>query len=91
MTYEKNPDMSGVLFKNEKKQSEKSPDYTGHGIVKNQQVYISAWVNEAKGGRKYFALKFKEKDANKPRETKSGSGEFDDTIPFARFEDYIGC
>ena len=80
-------DNSGVLFKNEKKTSDKAPDYSGSVVVDGKEKKIAAWVNKGKdGGKSYFSLKFEE-----PQQ-KSGSGGFtskskssasdDDDLPF---------
>lgn len=49
-------DMTGVLFKNEKKKSEKSPDYTGNVLIHGQKFNIMAWVKTAKSDKKYFSI-----------------------------------
>jgi hypothetical protein len=54
--------MQGVLFKNEKKTSDKHPVYKGEGEVGGREVWISAWVNESQKGEKYMKLKFEYKD-----------------------------
>ena len=52
-----NKDNSGVLFKEEKK-SEKHPDYKGNCLINGKQMYIAAWINESKEGKKYMSLSF---------------------------------
>ena len=52
-----NKDNSGALFKEEKK-SEKHPDYKGNCLVNGEKMYISAWINESQGGKKYMSLSF---------------------------------
>ena len=89
-----NKDNSGVLFKAEKK-SDKHPDYTGNCLVSGKKMYIAAWVNESKDGKKYMSLSFTEpsQDANYKKEDSSASAkpEFstpnpstgsDDALPF---------
>ncbi len=39
-------DNSGVLFKNDKKESEKHPDYKGNITVGGQDYWLSAWIKE---------------------------------------------
>tara|TARA_Y100000310_G_C20588026_1_gene766473 strand:+ start:770 stop:1030 length:261 start_codon:yes stop_codon:yes gene_type:complete len=52
-----NKDNSGALFKEEKK-TEKHPDYKGSCLVNGEQMYIAAWINESKNGKKYMSLSF---------------------------------
>lgn len=58
MSYEMK-EASGSLFKNDRKEKEGHPDYTGTMLLNGEKFRISAWVNETKGGVKYFGLKFK--------------------------------
>jgi len=51
-------DNSGALFKNDKGDNEKRPDYTGKARVDGTDYYISAWLNESSKGVKYFGLSF---------------------------------
>lgn len=49
---------SGALFRNDKRETEKHPEYTGKITIEGVEYYLSAWVNEsARTGQKYFALK----------------------------------
>ena len=60
---------NGSLFKNEKKEKDTQPDYTGQVDVNDTLYNISAWLNVGKGGKKYFGLAFsipKPKEDNKP-------------------------
>lgn len=52
-------DGSGALFKNERKERENQPDYTGNARVNGQMVDLSAWLKVSKGGKKYLSLAFK--------------------------------
>ena len=83
---EKNKDLPGVLFRNNKKETEKHPDYTGSMIVKGTDYWLSAWVNESKEGKKYFSLKLTEKQAkaqdNKPVPEEPPAGSPQDDLPF---------
>ena len=54
-------DNSGVLFKNDKKESEKHPDYKGNITVGGQDYWLSAWIKEGKGG-KFMGLALSPKD-----------------------------
>ena len=68
MSYE-HKENKGSIFKNEKKEKETHPDYTGQVNVAGKLYNISAWINESKSGKKYFGLSVsipKPKEDNKP-------------------------
>ena len=61
---------SGALFRNDKRETEKHPDYTGNITIEGKEFYLSAWVNEsARTGQKYFAIKATPKAATIPATT----------------------
>ncbi len=72
-------DMTGVLFVNDRKESDKHPDWSGKGMVDGKPVWISAWKKDGSKG-KYMSLAFKPRDGEgKPRERKPTQ---DDDIPW---------
>ena len=52
----KHKENNGSLFKNEKKDKDTQPDYTGQVDVGGTLYNISAWLNKSKSGKKYFGL-----------------------------------
>ena len=74
-------EMSGVLFRNERKESDRHPDYKGSAQVAGVQYWLSAWINTSKAGQKYMALKLSPKDAA-PAAAPPAPTDFDDEIPF---------
>lgn len=63
MAYEQK-DLTGSLFKNERKEKDSHPDYKGNALLNGVEHWVDAWINESKGGTKYMSLKFKPKDAD---------------------------
>lgn len=79
-------DNSGVLFRNDDKKSEKSPDYTGTAMIDGVEKRLAAWIKEGRKG-KFMSLSFSEpkeratpESAAKVRE--NVGKDFDDEIPF---------
>ena len=73
-------DNSGVLFKNEKKETSKHPDYKGSVTVAGVEYWLAAWIKEGKGDHKekFMSLSVTEKQS-KPAEKKRPEA---DDIPF---------
>ena len=81
MSYEQK-DNTGSLFKNDRKESDKHPDYTGTALIDGRDYWISAWLKEGKKG-KFFSFAFKPKDfAQKAAPAKTAGEEMNDDIPF---------
>ena len=84
MAYEMK-DMSGSLFKNEKREKDTHPNATGSALIDGVEYWVSAWTKDGKSG-KWQSLAFKRKDekpAEKPAvQNRGGFQDFDDDIPF---------
>lgn len=53
--------MRGILGKNDRRKSDSHPEYTGQCEIDGRRFWISAWVKKnAKTGRQFFSLSFKE-------------------------------
>lgn len=63
-------DNSGTLFKNDRRTSDKHPEYKGEGVINGVPVWISAWVKEGAKG-KFFSMAFQPKDEQKQQSQKS--------------------
>ncbi len=77
-------DNSGILFKNDRKQTEKHPDYTGSITINGIEHWLSAWIKKGQKGS-FMSLSIgdvKEKQAQKPQERQQPEPDFDDQIPF---------
>jgi len=77
---------SGVLFKNDKKESEKHPDYTGKVNMGGKEMRLAAWIKQGQKG-KFMSLSLSEfqvkEDAPKTIAEQKKEGSFnDDDLPF---------
>lgn len=80
-------EMSGSLFVNDRKETEKQPDRTGQALLvcphceKTFEVWLSAWIKDLRQtAGKWLSIAFKVKE-DKPAEAPPVGG-FDDDIPF---------
>ena len=79
-----------VLFRNERKEKENQPDYTGNINIEGEEFRLAAWVKTSKQGKKFFSGRVSPKDdgykpaATKPRGNPSPppADDFDSDIPF---------
>lgn len=74
---------TGALFKNDKKTTDKHPDYRGQVNVGGTEFWLSAWIKTGKSG-KFMSLSVQPKEGAKPiapgkkSEPKSSGSGFDD-------------
>jgi hypothetical protein len=75
---------SGVLFSNDKKETDKHPHYKGNITVDGKDYWLSAWVKEGKSG-KFMGLAVSPKEEYKPKpseRSKATGFDSDDSMPF---------
>jgi len=77
-------DLSGALFKNDRKEKETQPDYRGDVKIDGQEYWLSAWIKEGKSGKKFFSLAFtaKESRPEPAAPAQNAPAELDDDLPF---------
>lgn len=63
----KSKDMSGAIFRNQRKEKDTHPDRTGQCVVDGKEYWISGWMHE-KNGEPYMSIAFKPKEAAQQRE-----------------------
>jgi uncharacterized protein (DUF736 family) len=80
---------SGALFKNDKKQSDKHPDYRGTVNVNGTDFWISAWLKSSKAGAKYMSLAVQPKEAQQAPAQRETAPARQAAAPVAGFDDDI--
>ena len=81
MAYEAKPGTFS-LFKNDKKESDKHPDYRGDGKdADGNAIWVSAWLKEGKSG-KFMSCSFKLKDEQQKAQPEKFIDDDLDTVPF---------
>ena len=79
---ENRKDNSGVLFKNDKTDNDRAPQYKGNITVDGKDYWLSAWVKEGKSG-KFMGLAVAPKEPIAKPSTRSKDTGFDDgDMPF---------
>lgn len=78
--------LTGVLFKNDKGDNEKRPDYKGSAEIEGVQYWVSAWIRDTAKG-KCLSMKYERKE-QQPKSSdpapahKTAADLTDDDIPF---------
>lgn len=69
MAKEYDNNMTGVLFKNDRKKADKEPDYNGSCEIDHKKLEIAGWIKEGKqSGKKFISFSFRE-----PRDDRNGN------------------
>lgn len=76
----------GVLFKNDRKETDNHPDYTGRIDIDGKEYFLSAWIKEGKKGKFMSLSRGKAVDEAvaqaKPKQGYSQpAADFDDELP----------
>lgn len=72
---------SGVLFKNQQKDTDKHPDYTGKINVNGKEFRLAAWIKEGKAG-KFMSLKVSELNQNGSAKKARDFDDIPNDLPF---------
>jgi hypothetical protein len=76
-------DNGGVLFKNDKKDNERAPDYKGNIMVEGKDYWLSGWIKEGKTGKFLgLALSPREESTKYNKQAKSTADIDEDSVPF---------
>ena len=74
---------TGVLFKNDKGNNPKRPDYRGTGNWGGREFNISGWIKESrKDGSRFLSLRFEDKQQQRQTPKADEGFEDDGQIPF---------
>jgi uncharacterized protein (DUF736 family) len=75
---------SFVLFTNNKKETDKHPDYTGKVILEDgKELRLAAWLRESKSGTKFISGKVSEFQERQEQPAQSTNGNDDGSdLPF---------
>ena len=73
--------MRGVLFKNDRKETDKHPDYKGQCEIDRVEHWVSAWIKKDRNGKAFMSLAFTPKD-DQPAQRASAPPVSEDDIPF---------
>lgn len=57
-------ELSGALFKNDRKTKDAQPDYTGECQIDGISLWVSAWIKTSRAGKTYMSLAFTKKDTD---------------------------
>jgi hypothetical protein len=80
-------DLSGSLFKNDKREKDSHPTLTGTVMIGGVEYWASGWTKERANGDKWISLSFKPKEAHNGSQRQTPFAgrpidDLDDGVPF---------
>jgi hypothetical protein len=75
-------ELKGVLFKNDRKESDEDRDYSGSAAINGREYWLSGWKKRSKSGTPFLSLSFKPKEAPAETSKPKAKPEFNDEIGF---------
>lgn len=82
-------EMSGALFRNDKGENDRRPDYRGDLTIAGTTYRLAGWVKEDRNGKKFLALKASDEQPRPERDEKPSqaalpnrANDLNDEIPF---------
>lgn len=87
MAYEKR-DMSGTLFKNDRKEKDTHADYRGEIRIDGRDYWLSCWIKEGRNG-KFLSLSAKLKDGTGDRPVQEFKQKVKEHFPDASLDDEV--
>lgn len=67
-------DGQGSIFKNDDKQSDKHPDYSGSCLLNGQEYWVNGWIKKPDGKKPYMSLSIKPKEVRGASQGSGGGG-----------------
>ena len=71
----------GVLFKNDRKDTDNHPDYKGSININGEEFWLSSWLKEGKTG-KYMSLSVTPKNAQPVAQPVAAHAAAEEDVPF---------
>ena len=71
----------GVLFKNDRKESDRHPEYKGSINVNGEEFWLSSWVKDGKNG-KFMSLSITPKNDQPVRQPEAAHAAAETDVPF---------
>jgi uncharacterized protein (DUF736 family) len=74
-------DGQGTLFKNDRKEADKHPDYRGDLLIGGTLYSLAAWIKQGKSG-KFMSLSAQVKGETVEKANTRAAASVDDDVPF---------